>query len=348
MKKNILSILLFSFLSMIIFSCKNPLLIEESGLYEVSFETNGGTQISKYRTNCIKISPVTQKNNYVFSGWYDTSNFKNEPICFPYDINEDTILYAKWENLITVTNSSLNNLDLSLIHEDCIIKFEGEITHSTIETLAEKLQQTPVGISIDLSETKNLTTISARNNSTSFFEKCRNLQSIILPNTVTIIEDFAFYNCSLMNIYIPNSVKTVGKYAFYSCDNLKTIELESVENIGLYAFAKNNLESITLKNIHTIGSFAFGYSNNLSEIYIDAIEIQYYAFYESQNLTLVTIGKNAKKLEEGVFNSCTNLSSVIFENPYNWYSNYSVYSVNLNSPENNAYELKNQYFTLYK
>ena len=111
MKKKIFSILVLIFISIFFLSCKNPILIEETGLYEVTFETNGGTQISKYRTNCIKISPVTQKNNYVFSGWYDTSNFKNEPICFPYDINEDTILYAKWTECHKVTFSTNGKTD---------------------------------------------------------------------------------------------------------------------------------------------------------------------------------------------------------------------------------------------
>ena len=115
--------------------------------------------------------------------------------------------------------------------------------------------------------------LPCRSNSTSFFSNCTKIKSITLPNTVTAIESYAFYDCSFSNIYIPNSVKTIGNYAFYSCDNLTSIDLDSVETIGVNAFANNNLTTINLKNIHTIGNYAFAYSNNLNEIYIDGKNI---------------------------------------------------------------------------
>lgn len=58
------------------------------------------------------------------------------------------------------------------------------------------------------------------------FAGCRNLKSISLPETVTEIGTDAFSGCSsLTSIIIPNSVKHVGWFAFCGCDNLKTVTI---------------------------------------------------------------------------------------------------------------------------
>ena len=96
MKKKFFSILVLIFISIFFLSCKNPILIEESGLYEVSFETNGGTRLTPYRTQCIKFQPKTIKDGFYLEGWYETSNFSGKKIEFPYEVTRDTVLYARW------------------------------------------------------------------------------------------------------------------------------------------------------------------------------------------------------------------------------------------------------------
>lgn len=93
------------------------------------------------------------------------------------------------------------------------------------------------------------------------FNSCKELTSVIIPNTVISIGEFAFYNCrGLTSIDIPNSVLTIGHNAFYFCTNLKSVTLgNSVESIGEYAFeACNSLASITIPNsVRSIGNGAF-------------------------------------------------------------------------------------------
>lgn len=84
---------IFSFLFA---ACDNPLFIKATGLYEVTFSTNGGTSVASLRTDKIKEEPFTSRSEYTFSGWHKTSDFSDENVKFPLEITEDTTLYAKW------------------------------------------------------------------------------------------------------------------------------------------------------------------------------------------------------------------------------------------------------------
>ena len=70
--------------------------------YNVNFETNGGSLISGYRTAKIDETPSTTRDGYSFCGWYSDSEFNNK-IDFPYTLIGDTTLYAKWQQMFTVT-----------------------------------------------------------------------------------------------------------------------------------------------------------------------------------------------------------------------------------------------------
>ena len=64
---------------------------------------------------------------------------------------------------------------------------------------------------------------------------CKNT---VIPNSVTSISSYAFYNCTgLTSVEIPNSVTSIGDYAFGGCTGLTSVELpNSVTSIGSSAF----------------------------------------------------------------------------------------------------------------
>ncbi|MBQ2123561.1 MAG: leucine-rich repeat domain-containing protein, partial [Bacteroidaceae bacterium] len=69
-----------------------------------------------------------------------------------------------------------------------------------------------------------------------------------IPNSVTSIGDYAFYDCSgLTSVEIPNSVTSIGESAFDCCSSLTSVVIpNSVTSIGDYAFAScSGLTSIT-------------------------------------------------------------------------------------------------------
>ena len=104
MRKSIISVMsAFSvMLVLILSSCENLLLIDEVLLYEVSFETNGGTQIKSFRSCKIEKAPETQKSDATFCGWFCSADFSGEPVSFPYEPTRDTTFYAKWTQKYSV------------------------------------------------------------------------------------------------------------------------------------------------------------------------------------------------------------------------------------------------------
>ncbi len=72
------------------------------------------------------------------------------------------------------------------------------------------------------------------------------IDTIILPNTITEIDDEAFFWClDLKSINIPNSVERIGSKAFSSCYDLETITIpNSVTYIGFSAFSTCGFTSL--------------------------------------------------------------------------------------------------------
>ena len=82
------------------------------------------------------------------------------------------------------------------------------------------------------------------------FQSCTNLTNIILPNSISIIRDCAFYQMSkLKEVIIPNSVTTIGASAFNGCSNITSITLpEKLEVLGMLAFGNcSKLQFVTFQ-----------------------------------------------------------------------------------------------------
>ena len=142
------------------------------------------------------------------------------------------------------------------------------------------------------------------------FYNCSGLTSITIHNSVTSIGAIAFSECSgLTSITIPNSVTSIGSQAFSSCSGLTSITIpNSVTSIGAYAFLGcSGLTSITIPNsVTSIGNFAFLGCSNVETLYISsAIEsIGDYVFDVCNNLLEIKMGsKKAISASENIFSS---------------------------------------------
>lgn len=96
------------------------------------------------------------------------------------------------------------------------------------------------------------------------------LTSIVLPNTVTNIQDSAFKNCtSLASVTMKNNVTKIGSYAFYNCDTLTTVNIpDSVTRIDSYAFSGSDaLATVNFgAGLTEIGSYAFDLCQSLNKV----------------------------------------------------------------------------------
>ena len=67
-------------------------------------------------------------------------------------------------------------------------------------------------------------------NAGKLFINGQEVKSIVIPNSITEIKDYAFIGCnSLTSITIPSSVKSIGRDAFNGCDNLTRINFKGTK-----------------------------------------------------------------------------------------------------------------------
>ena len=151
------------------------------------------------------------------------------------------------------------------------------------------------------------------------FSLC-SVTSVIIPNSVTSIDDYAFYDCEhLTSVTIPNSVTSIGKSAFEWCRALTSVTIgNSVTSIGSYAFhGCTGLTSVTIPNsVTSIGNDAFSSCSGLTFVTISesVTSIGSYAFSYCKGLTSVTIPNSVTSIGTVAFNNCSGLTSVTIGN----------------------------------
>ena len=94
---------------------------------------------------------------------------------------------------------------------------------------------------------------------------------MVVPNSVTAIEEGAFYGCNNMSsITIPNTVKSIGPSAFYECYSLASITIpDSLAVISDFTYyGCRGLTTVTIpRGVTSIGTFAFIGCDNLKDLY---------------------------------------------------------------------------------
>ncbi len=144
------------------------------------------------------------------------------------------------------------------------------------------------------------------------FYGCSRITSVIIPESVTVIGGYAFFNTGLTEIVIPDSVTLLGEHAFSSCSKLESVVIgNGVEAIGEYAFSScSKLESVVIGNgVEAIGSYAFFGCSKLESIIIpDSVTtIRSSAFNSCHALKEVTIGAGVTSIGSSAFYNCTAL-----------------------------------------
>lgn len=102
-----------------------------------------------------------------------------------------------------------------------------------------------------------------------FYQTEAKVVSVIIPESVTVIAESAFYCADrLSSIVIPDSVTEIGMRAFAQCEMLETVVVGSgVSNIPDYCFnCCDSLKQVTFRGqVGSFGARAFSYCNALAE-----------------------------------------------------------------------------------
>ena len=150
----------------------------------------------------------------------------------------------------------------------------------------------------------------------SKFIGCRSLTSLVIPDSVTNIGDYAFSGCrSLTNIVIPNSVTSIGDNAFEYCFSLSNLIIpDGVTSIGDGAFVGcTSLSSVVIPDsVSCIGNNAFWGCESLTDIVIpnSVTSIGESAFYECSSLTEVVIPDSVTSIGDKAFHTCSSLTNI--------------------------------------
>ena len=154
--------------------------------------------------------------------------------------------------------------------------------------------------------------------------------SITIPDGVTVIPSYAFYNYSgLTSITIPDSVTSIGERVFSGCSSLEGITIPFVgARAGVtssntyqypfgYIFGTSSYDGSVATEQYYYGSSTSSTTNttyyipsSLKSVAVTGGNILYGAFAGCTGLTSVTIPDSVTDIGIGAFNGCTGLTSV--------------------------------------
>ena len=156
------------------------------------------------------------------------------------------------------------------------------------------------------------------------FNGKKSLQSIILPEGITVINNGAFLNSGLEAITLPESLEGIGQSVF-SGTRLKEITIPAnVVGLGTSAFEGSDagtmpLEKVIFKGSKIMGIEPYTFKNcvNLKEITLpeSLTIIEYGAFFGCSSLTKVVIPDNVFEIGKTAFWGCTSLT---YKNAAGW------------------------------
>lgn len=258
------------------------------GDFEYKVDENNTATVLKYVGNSIELVIPEELDGHTVTRVFlpagsNTSSNSIKSIIIP-----DTVLhinhncFQNYENLETIKLSD-NLLSIGMCaFKNCSKLTEIQMPDSVTLVYPGAFAKCTALKKIKLSE--NLTTICR-----GTFWNCSSLEIINLPASLQTIEGrinaqgfadesiahAAFENCiSLKSIIIPEKVNEIGDYAFFGCENLSFVKIESdVKYVGYLAFgyidSDHKIENFTIYGINDTAIQSYAIANGFYFIPLD-------------------------------------------------------------------------------
>lgn len=149
------------------------------------------------------------------------------------------------------------------------------------------------------------------------FSYCPNLETVEISskNIFEICNDTFFCDSKLKQIILPDTLRIIRQSAFFECMELEHIELpRDLHNIEENAFALSGLKNIEINGDVRFKKEAFSNARELEEVIINANieELPKDIFKSCTNLKKIILPKKYNvKVAMDAFSKCTNLNEVV-------------------------------------
>jgi len=316
---------------------------------QYSFEANGGSTVDPITDYFVSVSPVTERDGYIFKGWYDNPELTGEPVEFLYFSMDKTTLYAKWSNEYVFNSnggSLVESVDTPTVENEPIPTRSGYLFSgwydnaelngypvsfpysSEVRTdLYAKwydLQGNPISQGF---ETKNgvITGIGSCTDTVLYIDRPvgegafmnnPDIERVYLLYGADHIAPNAFNGClRLQYVYIGEGVEALSFGVFEQCPSLTDVYVSStVKEVGSFSHSQNlkRVEFAENSRLTDIGSYS--HCKSLTEIKIpDSVKTIGYAAFGNSGIESVTFGKDSKleTIEVAAFMGCGWLKSII-------------------------------------
>ncbi len=139
-----------------------------------------------------------------------------------------------------------------------------------------------------------------------------NLSDVSIPESVVVIKNNAFAECSkIRNVTAPGA-ETIGNHCFEGCTSIENVTFSTLLNIPSYAFSGcSKLSFAEFPSAQSIGSNAFiGCAFSSFIVSSSVHKIESYAFSNCKQLESFIIPNNVWSIGSGVFDGCSTLKEV--------------------------------------
>ena len=219
------------------------------------------------------------------------------------------------ESILTDIKNYINGEEGEVIPADFVESREsGEYTYDAYQTYAVLTGYT--GEAVHVTVPAKLDGLPVKRIGSLAFYKGTKVESVVLPDGVTALDENAFYYCdALVSVTIPETVTSLGERCFSWCSSLVSVNLPSgVTAIPDFCFNECvSLERVTFAGkIRTVGARAFSDCKAITSLdFGDALlSAGSYAFRGDEALVWVKLPGNCN-LNEQAFDGCAETVTVV-------------------------------------